>query len=223
MTTTMNGLRPLTDTERDAVAMHLQKVPVPTIAMRTGLTSAQIAAAVDQNRVLAQASAAKPAPPAVTFTPPATSAPTASITPTQPAATEPAAKQNIAVLLAWAKSSGNTRAMTLAARVREHLEELRNIRNRDEERTAAQAEVERLAAELEAAKARLKQAGGKTSAPSAPNASQRPHGAVPSPDRKAHLAAVRTWAREQGHEVSDLGRVPAYIQTAYDAAHGDAP
>jgi len=30
---------------------------------------------------------------------------------------------------------------------------------------------------------------------------------------------VREWAREQGYEVSDRGRVPAEVRNAYDAAH----
>jgi len=33
------------------------------------------------------------------------------------------------------------------------------------------------------------------------------------------LAAVRTWARENGRTVSDRGRVPAAVLEAYDAAH----
>lgn len=33
------------------------------------------------------------------------------------------------------------------------------------------------------------------------------------------LAAVRVWARENGHQVSDRGRVPAAVLEAYDAAH----
>lgn len=37
--------------------------------------------------------------------------------------------------------------------------------------------------------------------------------------RGRQLAAVRAWAREQGLEVSDRGRVPAEVQKAYDAAH----
>jgi len=37
--------------------------------------------------------------------------------------------------------------------------------------------------------------------------------------RHRDLAAVRTWAREQGFEVSDRGRVPRDVQQAYDAAH----
>lgn len=33
------------------------------------------------------------------------------------------------------------------------------------------------------------------------------------------LGAVRTWARENGHEVSDRGRVPAAVLDAYRSAH----
>ncbi len=32
-------------------------------------------------------------------------------------------------------------------------------------------------------------------------------------------SAVRTWAREQGYEVSDRGRVPKEIRDAYDQSH----
>ncbi|MDZ5146120.1 histone-like nucleoid-structuring protein Lsr2 [Microbacterium testaceum] len=34
------------------------------------------------------------------------------------------------------------------------------------------------------------------------------------------LNAVRTWARANGHTVSDRGRVPGTIIEAYDKAHG---
>lgn len=36
---------------------------------------------------------------------------------------------------------------------------------------------------------------------------------------KRDLSAVRSWARENGHEVSDRGRVPASVLEAYDAAN----
>lgn len=36
---------------------------------------------------------------------------------------------------------------------------------------------------------------------------------------KRDLTAVRTWARENGHGVSDRGRVPGTLLEAYDAAH----
>ena len=36
---------------------------------------------------------------------------------------------------------------------------------------------------------------------------------------KQHPVRVREWARANGHQVSDRGRVPQVIQDAYDAAH----
>lgn len=33
------------------------------------------------------------------------------------------------------------------------------------------------------------------------------------------LAAIRKWAKDNGHEVSDRGRIPANVVEAYDAAH----
>jgi hypothetical protein len=33
------------------------------------------------------------------------------------------------------------------------------------------------------------------------------------------LAAVREWAKNNGHQVSDRGRISATVQQAYDAAH----
>ena len=38
--------------------------------------------------------------------------------------------------------------------------------------------------------------------------------------RKADLGAVRAWARDNGHQVSDRGRISAEVQAAYDKAHG---
>lgn len=40
--------------------------------------------------------------------------------------------------------------------------------------------------------------------------------AKPAPDRKEYLAKAREWAKQNGHEVRDRGRVPAEILTAYD-------
>ncbi|KAJ1681930.1 hypothetical protein LUZ63_022838 [Rhynchospora breviuscula] len=34
-----------------------------------------------------------------------------------------------------------------------------------------------------------------------------------------NLAAVRAWAAQNGHKVSERGRVPASVLEAYDAAH----
>ncbi len=37
--------------------------------------------------------------------------------------------------------------------------------------------------------------------------------------RRADLSQVRAWARSNGHQVSDRGRVSAVVQDAYDKAH----
>ncbi len=39
------------------------------------------------------------------------------------------------------------------------------------------------------------------------------------PARRTDLAAVRAWAKEQGYEVSERGRVSADLLEAYDAEH----
>jgi hypothetical protein len=38
--------------------------------------------------------------------------------------------------------------------------------------------------------------------------------------RRTDLGAVREWARKNGHQVSDRGRISAAVQEAYDKAHG---
>jgi hypothetical protein len=39
------------------------------------------------------------------------------------------------------------------------------------------------------------------------------------PAAQRDLTDVRTWARANGHQVSERGRVPASVLEAYDAAH----
>lgn len=43
-------------------------------------------------------------------------------------------------------------------------------------------------------------------------------GSSTTPGRK-DTGAIRTWAREHDHEVSERGRIPASVIEAYDAAH----
>ncbi|MBC9822331.1 Lsr2 family protein [Terrabacter sp. MAHUQ-38] len=40
-----------------------------------------------------------------------------------------------------------------------------------------------------------------------------------SAPKRADLGAVREWARANGHNVSDRGRISADVQAAYDKAH----
>ena len=37
--------------------------------------------------------------------------------------------------------------------------------------------------------------------------------------RRKDVSAVREWARKNGHEVSERGRIPAAVQEAYDKAN----
>ena len=51
---------------------------------------------------------------------------------------------------------------------------------------------------------------------------RRPAASVRKTARRAartDLAAVRDWAKSNGHQVSDRGRISAAVQQAYDAAH----
>jgi len=50
--------------------------------------------------------------------------------------------------------------------------------------------------------------------------SVRRRGAGSTAAKRANVSAVREWARAQGMQVSDRGRVPGTVQDAYDKAHG---
>ncbi len=58
------------------------------------------------------------------------------------------------------------------------------------------------------------------SARRADGVTRRPRAATPAsrPPRE-ELGAVRDWARENGYEVSDRGRIPGAVREAYEAAH----
>lgn len=43
-----------------------------------------------------------------------------------------------------------------------------------------------------------------------------------SPSKRNDLAAVREWAKANGHDVSDRGRIPASVMEAYDTAQRGA-
>jgi len=44
-------------------------------------------------------------------------------------------------------------------------------------------------------------------------------GRASSSPKRGDLDAVRSWARENGHQVSDRGRISGKVLEAYDAAH----
>lgn len=49
--------------------------------------------------------------------------------------------------------------------------------------------------------------------------SGRRRGSAGGAAKRTDLASVREWARANGHQVSDRGRISAEIQAAYDKAH----
>ena len=63
---------------------------------------------------------------------------------------------------------------------------------------------------------------GRASGGSAPRrasrGSSRPSSSGGGADRE-RVQAIREWAREHGHKVSERGRLSAAVQEAYDAAH----
>lgn len=52
----------------------------------------------------------------------------------------------------------------------------------------------------------------------APNGRLRSNGAVPGRGRD-QMRAIRDWARQNGHNVSDRGRVPTAVLEQFDATH----
>jgi nucleoid-associated protein Lsr2 len=50
----------------------------------------------------------------------------------------------------------------------------------------------------------------------------KPRAAKPGSNRE-HLAAVRAWLRQNGHDVKDRGRLPADLVAKFDAAHASQP
>jgi hypothetical protein len=47
---------------------------------------------------------------------------------------------------------------------------------------------------------------------------QEPEAAKPARSSREETSAIRQWAREHGHEVSDRGRIPKSVLEAYKAA-----
>jgi hypothetical protein len=61
-------------------------------------------------------------------------------------------------------------------------------------------------------------AAARSARPTTPRTSTRGRSTGSGTRRRRNLQAIREWARTNGHEVSDRGRVPASIVDAYEAA-----
>ncbi|MDL5206543.1 hypothetical protein [Streptomyces sp. ALI-76-A] len=117
----------------------------------------------------------------------------------------------IEALLAWAENHPAASIHTRAARVRSGLAELTERRAAEDAQREAEERVAKAKAELEAAQARLREVktGGRT-APNGKDATLLANVPATTPDAigrrsKEHLAAIREWARANGHHVADRG------------------
>ncbi|MCZ7430105.1 Lsr2 family DNA-binding protein [Streptomyces sp. WMMC1477] len=114
-------------------------------------------------------------------------------------------------LLDWAGQHPTAGIRNRALRVRESLNRLATERDKEHAVTEAEQKIAHLEAELAAARACLREAKTGTSTPPAPTTS-------PRPDRE-QLRRIRTWAKDNGHQVADRGSIPRDVLDAYTAAH----
>lgn len=123
-------------------------------------------------------------------------------------------------LLDWAAAHPAAGVRSRAARITADLAELSERRDSEAAQREAEAKVAKAKADLEKAQEELRtvKAGTRTTTTAV---------AAPTPIRaglgsgrsREELAAIRTWAREHGHQVADQGMVPKRVLEAYDAAH----
>ena len=125
-----------------------------------------------------------------------------------PATVTSMARDSIASILDAASKSKAARTRTRAEKARALIDELRVTvaQEREDEQRAAEArkEIERLERELAAAKAKLRGTGGKASIDVGSSVS---------------AAELRAWAKANGVECPPMGRVPAAVREAWEAAH----
>ncbi|WP_037904974.1 Lsr2 family DNA-binding protein [Actinacidiphila yeochonensis] len=133
-----------------------------------------------------------------------------------PAATEPDVA-DVDLLLMWAQQHPLASVRATAGRIRQDLADLNQRRVNEQVATKVEARIAELRAELKAEEDRLRQL--KVGVPRAAGAIETPTPIRPQPARRSDLAAIRTWARENGHQVGVAGVIKASIVAAYDAAH----
>ncbi|MGW5930590.1 Lsr2 family DNA-binding protein [Streptomyces anulatus] len=120
-------------------------------------------------------------------------------------------------LLDWATPHPAAAVRNRANRITTDLAELTERRNTEAAQREAEQKVAQARAELERAQEELRtvKAGTRTTT------------AAPTPVRagagsgrtREELAAIRAWARENGHQVADAGMVRRSVLEAFDAAH----
>ncbi|WP_377271878.1 histone-like nucleoid-structuring protein Lsr2 [Peterkaempfera sp. SMS 1(5)a] len=126
------------------------------------------------------------------------------------------AKPNSAeALIAWGMQHPSARMNRLAGQARTALADLQQSQRKEAAVSTAEEHVQKLKRQLAEAEKALRVAKG-TNGASSPAAKATPVADRPARDE---LDTIRTWARENGHEVADRGRIPRNVVDAYRAAH----
>ncbi|WP_331762370.1 Lsr2 family protein (plasmid) [Streptomyces sp. NBC_01527] len=112
--------------------------------------------------------------------------------------------------LAWGENNHSAQIRNLAKRTRAGLTELQQYRRNATEAEKAKAEVAKAAQALENAQAKLRNF----------TASSGPGLAA---DAKRQRAQIRTWARANGHKVSNGGVIPKAIMDAWNKHRSTVP
>lgn len=131
-----------------------------------------------------------------------------------------AVSNEIQELLDWAAAHPAAGVRSRAARITADLSELTDRRDSEAAQREAEAKVAKARAELEKAQEELRtvKAGTRTTTAAATALTPIRSG-LGSGRTREELAAIRTWARANGHQVADAGMVRKAVLEAYDAAH----
>lgn len=130
----------------------------------------------------------------------------------------------VETLLNAARKSGKARTRRLGVKIHELVAELRGLVNSEaaerEEAEKAAAEKAKLRAEVEALERQL--AAKKALLNGKPARAPKPKSAATGPIAEASPKEIRAWAAANGVECPAMGRVPAAVVTAFEAAQGAA-
>ncbi|MFF8681100.1 hypothetical protein ACF07F_24590 [Streptomyces sp. NPDC015237] len=187
--------------EAMAISMHNNGDTEQAIREATGLSETELSDLI-ANQVLGRPRPAADAP--------------ASDAPVVPLAVS----NEIQELLDWAAAHPATSVRSRAARITADLSELTDRRDSEAAQREAEAKVAKARAELEKAKEELRTAKAGTRTTTAAATAPTPiRSGLGSGRAREELAAIRTWARANGHQVADAGMVRKAVLEAYDAAH----
>ncbi|MDO0929848.1 Lsr2 family protein [Streptomyces sp. TG1A-8] len=131
-----------------------------------------------------------------------------------------AVSNEVQQLLDWAAAHPAASVRSRAARITADLSELTERRESEAAQREAEEKVAKAKAELEKAQEELRAAkAGTRTTPAAATAPTPIRSGLGSGRTREELAAIRTWARANGHQVADAGMVRKAVLEAYDAAH----